>query len=151
MDLRASDPRPPSDVSRGVGLVGLAGLVAWIVICREWTHIADLLSIPGPRAPLSGRYAALAAVLASGVPMVAWSLLIDKVHRRASTGIDWKKPRPLAQALETAIPKLAGLWATWGMIAAIYLIARWYWAGQYVFAMEVLTAAAPLLLAGSLV
>ena len=151
MDLRATDPRPSSDVSPGVGLVGLAGLIAWIVICREWATVADLLSIPGPRAPLSGRYAALAAVLASGVPMVAWSLLVDKVHRRASTGIDWHKPRSLAQAMETAIPKLAGLWATWGLIAAIYLIARWYWAGQYVFAMEVLGAAAPLMLAGSLV
>ena len=118
MDLRASDPHPSSDVSAGVGLAGLAGLIAWIVICREWAHVADLLNIPGPRAPLSGRYAALAGVLASGLPMVLWSLFVDKVHRRASTGIDWKQPRPLAEAMETAIPKLAGLWATWGLIAA---------------------------------
>ena len=150
MVLSASDPRPPSDVSAGVGLAGLAGLIAWIVICREWASVAELLNIPGPRAPLSGRYAALAAVLASGLPTVLWSLFVDKVHRRASTGIDWNHPRPLAQAMDTAIPKLAGLWATWGLIAAIYMIARWYWSGQYVFAMEVLTAAAPLLLAGSL-
>ena len=148
--MSASDPRPPSDVSAGVGLAGLVGLCAWIVICREWASVADLLGLPGPRAPLSGRYAALAAVLASGLPMVLWSLLVDKVHRRASTGIAWDRPRPLAEAIETAIPKLAGLWATWGAIAAIYMIARWYWSGQYLFAMEVLGVAAPLLLVGSL-
>ena len=144
-----ADPRPSSDVSARVGLAGLAGLCAWIVICREWASIAELFGIPGPRAPLSGRYAALAAVLASALPMVLWSLLVDKVHRRASTGIDWKSPRPLSAALETTIPKLAGLWATWLLIAAIYLIARWYWAGPYLFAMEVLGAAAPLMVLGS--
>src|SRR5215213_4976246 len=136
--MSASDPRPPSDVSVGVGLAGLAGLCAWIVICREWASLADLLNIPGPRAPLSGRYAALAAVLFSALPMVLWSLLIDKVHRRASTGIAWANPRPLSAAMETAVTKLAGLWATWGGIAAIYFLARWYWQGQYLFAMDVL-------------
>jgi protein-S-isoprenylcysteine O-methyltransferase Ste14 len=149
--MSASDPRPPSDVSASVGLAGLAGLLVWILICREWASVADLFGLPGPRAPLSGRYAALAAVVASAVPMVVWSLMVDKVHRRASTGIDWNRPRPLAEAVETAIPKLAGLWATWGLIAALYMIARWYWSGQYLFAMEVLGAAAPLLLVGSLV
>ena len=147
--MSAADPRPSSDVSAGVGLAGLAGLCAWIVVCREWASIADLFAIPGPRAPLSGRYAALAAVLFSALPMVAWSLLVDKVHRRASTGINWKSPRPLSAALETALPKLAGLWATWGLIAAFYGLARWYWQGQYLFAMEVLGVAAPLLFAAS--
>ncbi|QGN54380.1 isoprenylcysteine carboxylmethyltransferase family protein [Novosphingobium sp. Gsoil 351] len=148
--MSASDPRPASDVSAGVGLAGLAGLCVWIVVCREWASVADLLNIPGPRTPLSGPYAALAAVLFSALPMVAWSLLIEKVHRRASTGIDWSRPRALSAAMETAITKLAGLWAAWGLIAALYFLARWYWQGQYLFAMEVLSAAAPLLLAGSL-
>ena len=147
---RLADPRPISDVSAGVGLAGLVGLCAWIVICREWSSVADLLGLPGPRAPLSGRYAALAAVLASGLPMVLWSLLVDKVHRRASTGIAWDRPRPLSAAVESAIPKLAGLWATWGLIAAFYGLARWYWQGQYLFAMEVLEVSAPVLFAASI-
>ena len=146
--MSARDPRPASDVSTGVGLAGLAGLLAWIVVCREWATIADALALPGPRAPLSGRYAALAALLASGLPMVLWSLLVDKVHRRASTGLDWTHPRKTP--LEVSITKLAGLWGTWALIAAFYALARWYWQGQYLFAMEVIEAAAPLLFAVSI-
>jgi hypothetical protein len=41
------------------------------------------------------------------------------------------------------------LWGTWGLIAACYALARWYWQGQYLFAMEVLEAAAPLLVLAS--
>ena len=144
------DPRPTSDVSVGVGLAGLAGLCVWVLVCREWATIADLFGLPGPRAPLSGRYAAMAAVVFSGLPMVLWSLLVDKVHRRASTGIDWSRPRPLGEVVDVSITKLAGLWATWGLIAVFYALARWYWQGQYLFAMEVLEGAVPLLFVGSI-
>ena len=146
--MSARDSRPVSDVSTGVGLAGLAGLIAWIVICREWASVADFLGIPGPREPLSGRYAALAAVLASALPMVLWSLVVDKVHRRPSTGLDWA--RADKTPLDVSITKLAGLWGTWALIAAFYALARWYWQGQYLFAMEVLEGAAPLLFAASI-
>ncbi len=134
--------RPLSDVSAGVGLCGLAGLFAWILICRNWVPLSDMFGLGGPRVPLSGPYAALMAVLWSGVPMVAWSLLVDKVHRRPSTGIHWSRPRPISDILDISITKLAGLWATWAIIAGIYCVARWYWRGQYLFSMEVLGAAA---------
>lgn len=98
---------------------------------------------------MSGPYAACLAVLFSGVPMVLWSLVVDKVHRRASTGIDWTDPRPLSRVIDVSVTKLAGLWATWGLIAAIYCIARWYWRGQYLFAMDLLEVAAPLMVVGS--
>jgi protein-S-isoprenylcysteine O-methyltransferase Ste14 len=137
-----ADLRPPSDVSGWVGLVGLAGLFAWIVVCREWATVAEALALPGPRAPLSGPYAALMAMLFAGAPMVAWSLLIDKVHLRASTGIDWTLRRPFAATRDVSITKLAGLWATFALIAVFYCIARWYWRGQYLFSMEVIGAAA---------
>lgn len=134
--------RPPSDVSAGVGLSGGAVLVAWLLVCRNWAAIAEALSLPGPRAPLSGPYAAVATLLLTGAAMSAWSLLIDKVHRRPSTGIDWSRRRPLGETLEDSITKIAGLWVTWAAIACFYCIGRWYWDGQYLFAMEVLGAAA---------
>ncbi len=130
--------RPVSDVSSGVGLVGLAGLLAWIVICRNWAGVADALDIPGPRAPLSGPYASLATLLFTSVPMVLWSLLVDKVHRRASTGIDWSRRPAQGSLLFVSLTKIAGLWATWAMIGFLYCVARWYWDGDYLFAMQVL-------------
>ena len=133
---------PRSDVSAGVGLAGLFGLLAWIVFCRNYAPIADLLGLPGPRGPLSGPYAALAAMLFSSGPMVLWSLCVDRVHRRPSTGIDWSRPRPLAEVIDISVVKIAGLWATWAILAFAYCLARWYWQGQYLFAMEVLAFAA---------
>jgi len=140
-------PAPPeSDVSPRVGLVGLAVLLGWIALCRQWPQIVDLLGLPSPRQPMSGAHAALLAMVLTGAAMAAWSVLVEKVHRRPSTGIDWDNPRPLHAALETAFTKLAGLWLTWAGIAAFYCIGRWYWTGQYEFAMQVLgVAALPLL------
>lgn len=131
-DLRA-DPRPISAVSTGVGLAGLAGLFTWVAVARGW----------GMEGPL----AALCALLACGVPMVLWSLLVDKVHRNASTGIDWSLRRPWREVVDLSLAKLTGLWAIWSVIACLYCIARWYWSGNYLFAMQVLgLAALPLLL-----
>jgi len=134
--------RPSSDVSAGTGLAGLAGLFAWLIACRAWPQLAAALGLPGPQGRLSGPYAALTAVLFSGAAMVLWSLLVDKVHRRPSTGIDWARRRPLDETIDISITKIAGLWATWAIIAFAYCVGRWYWQGQYLFAMDVLGAAA---------
>ena len=134
--------RPASDVSASVGLVGLAALIGWLLVCRNWAEVAQALSIPGPRAPLSGPYAAVTALLVTGMAMTLWSLLVEKVHLRESTGIDWRRPRRLAESLPVSCTKLAGLWATWVAIALFYCIGRWYWDGQYLFAMQVIGAAA---------
>jgi protein-S-isoprenylcysteine O-methyltransferase Ste14 len=125
--------RPRSAVSAGVGWAGLAGLLGWLMVARAW----------GMQGPL----AALCGVVACGVPMVAWSLLVDKVHRNASTGIDWQAPpRPLSESFDISLAKIVGLWATWAGIACLYCIARWYWDGNYLFAMNVLgIGAVPLL------
>ncbi|MCL4672413.1 MAG: DUF1295 domain-containing protein [Sphingomonadaceae bacterium] len=138
----AANPLPRSDVSVGVGLSGLLGLLAWIVFCRNYPAIADMFGIPGPRVPLSGPYAALVAVLCSTIPMVLWSVLVDKVHRNRSTGIDWNHKRPLADVVHVSVVKLAGLWVTWMLIGWLYCLGRWYWDGQYLFAMHVLGVAA---------
>ncbi|GAA0763670.1 protein-S-isoprenylcysteine O-methyltransferase Ste14 [Erythromicrobium ramosum] len=137
--------RPESDVSTGVGFAGLAGLFVWIAFCRSYPEIAGVLGLggglSGERGVLSGPYAALAAMLFTAVPMALWSVLIDKVHLRPSTGIDWKLARPIAEVLPVSVVKLCGLWATWALLAAFYALARWYWSGSYLFAMEVLTIA----------
>lgn len=147
----SAEPRPPSDVSAGVGLAGLAGLLAWMMVCRMWPAIGPALGISGPRMVLDGPYAALVAVVAAALLMALWSVLVDKVHRRASTGIDWASPRKLSEILDISVTKLAGLWITWAIIAVVYCLCRWYWSGQYLFAMHVLEWIAPVMVAGSIV
>ncbi|MBB4641820.1 methyltransferase family protein [Rhizorhapis suberifaciens] len=120
---------PPSAVSHGAGVVGLIGLMLWIAFALH-------LGMDGP-------YAGMAGVFACGMPMVLWSLLVDKVHLRPSTGIDWKARRPLRETLDISLVKLAGLWATWAGLAILYCLARWYWDGGYLFAMEMFAGAAP--------
>ena len=139
--------RPPvSDVSPAVGLVGLAGLIAWVVLCRSWPALADALSLPGPRERLAGPLSALVAMIIAGSFMAAWSVLVEQVHRNPTTGIDWALKRPLAATLHHSGTKLAGLWATWALIGFLYCLGRWYWDGQYLFAMHVIGATAPLII-----
>lgn len=130
--------RPPSDVSPAVGLVGLAALCAWVAIARFWPHLVDAFGLPGPRARLDGPHAAIFGLVVITVPMVLWSVLVDKVHRRPSTGIDWSLRRTGTFDWRVSATKIAGLWATWAIIAALYCLCRWYWDGSYYFAMRVL-------------
>jgi protein-S-isoprenylcysteine O-methyltransferase Ste14 len=129
MPTLSPGPRPRSAVSDGVGYVGLAGLLCW----------AATAFATGMRGPL----AALAALFACGVPMILWTLLVDKAHRNPSTGIDWDRPpRPLSETLDTSIVKLVGLWSVWGIIAGLYCIGRWYWRDPYLFSMQLFAVAA---------
>ena len=144
MSAPSSPParRPASDVSSWVGVAGLATLLGWIAFARLWPALVIAFELPAPAEPLSGPNSALLAMALTGLAMAAWSVLIDKVHRRASTGIDWNRPRPLSAVLEVSVTKLAGLWATWLIIGTFYALGRWYWDGNYLFAMRVLAAAA---------
>ena len=132
-----TDPCPRSAVSHGVGLAGLIGLGIWMLIARHFQ--------------MFGPFSAITAAFAAGIPMVAWSLFIDKVHRSPTTGIDWSSPpKPLSDTMDVSLSKLAGLWATWAILAVIYSVARYYWVGNYTFAMKTFTASAPFLFAGSI-
>ena len=149
-------PRPPSAVSVGVGMAGLVGLTLWMVFAltfdvnpmRFW--LADMTGNPAwaTAGKLDGPWSALINVLFCGVPMVLWSVCVDKVHRNPTTGIDWDGPgKAWTETQDTSITKLAGLWATWAIIAAIYCIFRFYWRGNYLFAMQLFQmAAVPLFL-----
>lgn len=126
--------RPQSAVSGGVGLAGLAGLAIWVTAAIRFG--------------MGGPYAALASLIACGAPMVLWSIFVDKVYRNPTTGLDWDRPpRSVAGVADVSLIKLAGLWVTWALIAGLYCIFRFYWCGDYVFAMEVFAATAlPLLI-----
>ncbi|MFM5915704.1 MAG: protein-S-isoprenylcysteine methyltransferase, partial [Chakrabartia godavariana] len=125
-------PRPTSAVSAGVGLAGLAGLFAWVSVACMFG--------------MDGSWSALANLFACGLPMVLWSLFVDKVHLRPSTGLDWSRARPMRDIVDISLVKIAGLWATWGAIGVVYCLGRWYWRGNYLFAMELFEAMVPFLL-----
>ncbi|NLR71101.1 DUF1295 domain-containing protein [Novosphingobium sp. ERN07] len=147
--MSARPSLPPSDVSAGVGLAGLAGLLFWVMVCRFWPQIVDAFGLAAPHEVMDGPGAAMMALLFSGTGMVGWSLLVDKVHLRPSTGINWNAPRPIREILDISMTKIAGLWATWAVIGFAYCLGRWYWRGQYVFAMEVLETIVPFLFLGA--
>ena len=131
--MRDTEARPRSAVSNGVGVAGLVGLAAWLAVARWF----------GMDGPLAG----LTAVACCALPMVLWSLLVDRVHRNPSTGLDWSRPaRPWRETLDISLVKLTGLWTTWALLAIVYCTSRWYWDGEYLFAMDVLQGAVPLIL-----
>ncbi len=137
-------PRPASAVSHRAGLSGIIGLGLWVMIARNFGSIADTVGFPGFPERADGPYSALLALFFCGLPMVIWSIWQDKVHRRVSTEIDWSLRRPLAKAIDSSIVKLAGLWFTWGIIAAIYILFRFWWTTQYAnfpFSMDVFESA----------
>lgn len=129
---------PESDVSSGVGLAGLLGLFAWILFCRTFPVFAQTIGLEGEYGVLSGPYAALAAMLFTAGPMAIWSILVDRVHLRPSTGLDWNLKRSVSDVMPVSSVKIAGLWATWVIIAGLYGLCRWYWDGSYLFAMQVI-------------
>jgi len=139
MSDRASSVRPASAVGIGVGLSGLTGLAIWVMIARNFGALADILGFPGLPERASGPNAALLGIIACGAPMILWSLLIEKVHRRPSAGIDWSLKRPLADVVDISIVKITGFWATWGLIAAVYAVGRFWWEtrfADYPFSMQ---------------
>ena len=99
---------------------------------------------------LDGPYSVLVDLAACAIVMTGWSLLVDKVHRSATTGIDWSAPRAWRASLDTSLTKLAGYWATWAAMALIYGTFRFYWVGNFQFAMSCFTVAAPVLFVGSI-
>ncbi|MBL0914287.1 MAG: protein-S-isoprenylcysteine methyltransferase [Sphingopyxis sp.] len=143
----ASTARPRSAVSAGVGIVGLIGLVSYLLVARYAPEIAAWFGVDwGERGVMNGPNSAIVSVLACGLPMVLWSVFVDKVHRNPSTGIDWSLRRPWRETLDISLTKLAGLWATWALIAGFYATMRYYWEGNYAFSMDLLERVAPWLL-----
>ena len=104
--VRAQAHPPPSVTHFGLNMVGvLCALVALYVLRQR--HSA------GPDAVL--------IVCAAGVlPIIALDVLVLRVHRRASTGIDWDKP-PTPDLARSAT-KVLGLAVTVAPIALAYSV-----------------------------
>ncbi|MGB5077471.1 MAG: protein-S-isoprenylcysteine methyltransferase, partial [Sphingorhabdus sp.] len=131
-----------SAVSAAVGLTGLLGLALSVLLARNFGATMQALGFAGWPDLADGPYSAMASLVLCGLPMLLWSVLVDKVHLRPSTGIDWSLRRPVADVLDTSIIKITGLWATWAAIAAIYGLCRWYWVPPYDFSMAMFSVAA---------
>jgi protein-S-isoprenylcysteine O-methyltransferase Ste14 len=98
-------PQLPASVTHfGINVIGLACLLGTLFVLRgmSWSLQDDVLAI-------------LAAV---AVPIVALDVLVLKVHRRASTGLDWD--RVFSPDYTRIGTKLLGLAVTVGLIAFAY-------------------------------
>jgi protein-S-isoprenylcysteine O-methyltransferase Ste14 len=97
---------PPSATHFGLNLVGLAIVLATIYGLRQ--RHAD----PG--------VAVFALTMACALPIIVLDVVILKVHRRESTGIDWDKP------FDFDLPRLAT--KLLGLALTLFLIGVAYWA-----------------------
>ena len=113
-----NDLRPPSAVSHVTGWLGLAGALAMAAYLTQTPGILGT-----PRTLLM-----MAAVI---LPMVVWTVLVERVHLRESTGIDWSRPRPWRDVLRTSAVKWVGLAATVFVIGLIYFAVRSYKAAGF--------------------
>ena len=125
--------RPVSAVSEKTGLVGAATLAGLLVL-------AYVLQLE----PLT---AALLFMGGLALSMGAWSILVERTHERASSGLDFTRPRPFREALALTAVRLAGLIATFAAIAVMYFALRSYTAVEFSFYFAVLVAMLPLLAA----
>ncbi len=105
--------RPESEVSDSTGLVGaatLTPLLAW-VICGDGVTVGQalLLLLGGP-----------------AVAMILWQVLVERVHRRPSTGLDWSLCLPWRATIDIACTKLVGLLATFAVMGLVYFSAKTY-------------------------
>jgi hypothetical protein len=99
-------PCPASATHFGVSLTALACVLAAIVVLRRW--------------PLDNSARVLALLLAAAVPVGIGDFAILRVHKRASTGLDWS--RGLRLDGERVVTKLLGLAVTLGAIGLAYWV-----------------------------
>jgi protein-S-isoprenylcysteine O-methyltransferase Ste14 len=101
----ASKP-PPSVTSFGLNLVGVAAALVALYALHEGR--------------VSGPAAVLMVCAAGVVPIILLDVVVLKVHRRASTGLDWSKPA--TPDFARVATKLLGLAATIAPIALGYWV-----------------------------
>jgi protein-S-isoprenylcysteine O-methyltransferase Ste14 len=103
-DVSASGALPSSAVDFRAALVGLGSLIGAVALLRGRALSPEV------------RVAVLAAAVV--VPLAIIDFAVLKVHRRASTGLDWSRPFQLD--VRRVLTKLLGLAVTVGAIALVY-------------------------------
>ncbi len=127
--------RPTSATATWVSLLGLLAFLA----CVAW------LRTTGWDQERMG----LVAMVATALPMMLAEVLVRKVHRRASTGLDLDR-EPLARSWARLGTKLLGLGLTLGVLAFVYTFIPEYQRSFYGPAWKGLALCWPYLLAGGL-
>ena len=133
--VSAPDERPKSAVSTAVGLVGLIALTLSI----GWT---STLGFPSAAQ-------GMVAMILTAAAMAAWSVVVEKVHRNPTTGLDFANPRPMAACWRDVRVKLIGLWTTWAVIGLGYWALRAFEGPGYDLYFTLLLTFLPALVGGS--
>jgi protein-S-isoprenylcysteine O-methyltransferase Ste14 len=118
-------------------LTGLAGLLIAAILLTQTD-----ISLP---------LKALLCLAATALPMIVWTVLVEKVHLRPSTGLDFSRPRPLDATLATTRVKLIGLFSTWLAIGFFYFAVRYYSGPGFIFYFILLAELAAPLCLGSII
>jgi protein-S-isoprenylcysteine O-methyltransferase Ste14 len=110
-DAATSSLALPASVNRfRVTALGLLGLIVSVAIL--------------PRLGLRQEFAILFILAMTTLPMVIVDVVVFKVHRRSTTGIDWSRAPDFN--LERSGTKLFGLLATYAAIALMYWVIQEY-------------------------
>ena len=101
----STDASPRSASSLAISTVGMAGLLAGLILARF---------------SVEPRLAPLLILLTTAAPMLLWPVFAEQANRSPPPGLDLSRPRPWREVLRTSGVKLLGLWTTWAVIAAAY-------------------------------
>jgi protein-S-isoprenylcysteine O-methyltransferase Ste14 len=108
-------PLPPSVTDLRVNLVGLGAMLLATAAVLHW--------------PVGDGLAVALLMAAAAAPIVALDLAVHRVHRRASTGLDWSSPR--RRVAGRVARKLLGAAIAPGLVLAVYALAPEYQGSFY--------------------
>ena len=122
---------PKSEVSHTTGCVGALALGVLLVIIFAFD-----LDLP----------AAFFLLLAgTAAPMIVWDLAIEKVHRRASTGLDFTLRQDAEETRAIVVTKLIGLLTTWALVGFGYFVIKYYASSRFDLYFAILNLVLPFL------
>jgi len=124
--------RLESEVSVATGLVGALSLTILISVAIA----ADIPLVAATFLLLSG----------TALPMIIWTIGVEKVHLRQSTGLDFSIRRSAAEVWPLTWVKLIGLGATLALIGLGYFSFKFYAGGEHAFYFGTLYITLPALL-----
>ncbi len=127
-----SGTRPASEVSDATGLVGVLALTGLLILAARF----DL-------SPVSAAFLLLGGTALS---MALWAVLVERVHRNPTTGLDFSLRHPLAEVIAITRTKMIGLGATFGLIWCAYFAAETHAPPHYAAYLELLMLFLPLVL-----